>query len=119
MFKIFKNRVCSFTFTLLILFFVQIIEGNASFVKDQFQGRLTVAVSKEENNAVIKVLDRAAIYSFEEQDGVAFGRAEKVSAYSGNIFWGGIGVFSLFASLCVGDIVGTVVSLLGIFCTLH
>lgn len=37
MFKIFKNRVCSFTFTLFILFFVQIIEGNASFVKNQFQ----------------------------------------------------------------------------------
>ncbi len=37
MFKIFKNSVCSFTFTLLILFFVQIIEGNASFVKKQFQ----------------------------------------------------------------------------------
>ncbi|WP_273758655.1 hypothetical protein [Bartonella sp. AU55XJBT] len=117
MFKVFKNRVCSFTFTLLILFFVQIIEGNASFVKNQFQERMAVTVSTVDNNAVIKAVERAVIYGIEEQDGVAFGKIEKVSAYSGNVFWGGIGVFSLLASLCVGDIVGTFISLLGIFCT--
>lgn len=118
MFKIFKNRVCSFTFTLLILFFVQIIEGNASFVKNQFQESTAVIVSTAENNAVIKVVDSAIIYGVGEQNSVAFGRAEKVSAYSGSAFWGGIGIVSLLASLCCGDIVGAVVSILGMLCTL-
>ncbi|WP_273719123.1 MULTISPECIES: hypothetical protein [Bartonella] len=118
MFKIFKNRVCSFTFTLFILFFVQIIEGNASFVKNQFQERMAVTVSTEDNNAVIKAADRAVIYGVEKQDGVSFGKVEKVSAFSGSAFWGGIGILSLLASLWGGDILGTVVSLLGIFSTL-
>lgn len=107
-----------FTYFYNIYFFVQIIEGNASFVKNQFQERMVVTVSTAENNAVVKVVDGAVIYGVGEQDGVAFRRAEKVSAYSGSVFWGGIGIFSLLASLCVGDILGTVVSLLGIFCTL-
>ncbi|WP_212113022.1 hypothetical protein [Bartonella queenslandensis] len=118
MFKIFKNRVCSFTFTLLILFFVQIIEGNASFVKNQFQEKMVVNASIARNNAVIKGVDRAVVYGVEKQGSVAFGRAEKVSAYSGSAFWGGIGIVSLLVSLCCGDIVGAVVSILGMLCTL-
>ncbi|WP_142417048.1 hypothetical protein [Bartonella massiliensis] len=119
MFKIFKNRVCSFSVTLFILFFIQTVEGNASFEKTQFPEEMASTVSIAEKNAVIKAADKAVIiYSVEAQDGVALEKVEKVSAYSGVAFWRGIGIFSLLASLCVGDIVGSVISLLGIFCTL-
>ncbi len=46
-------------------FFIQIIEGNASFVKDKFQERMAVTASIAENNAVIKVVNRAVIYGVE------------------------------------------------------
>ncbi|ACS51757.1 hypothetical protein [Bartonella grahamii] len=118
MFKIFKNRVCSFTFTLFILFFVQTIEGNASFVKNQFQERVAVTISTLEKNVTIKAVDRAVIQGVEEQDGIALGKVEKTAAFSGAAFWGGIGILSLLASLCVGDVLGAVVSLWGIFTTL-
>ncbi|WP_375659306.1 hypothetical protein [Bartonella sp. MR30HLJHH] len=122
MFKIFKNRVCSFTFTLFILFFVQTIEGNASFVKNQFQERVAVTISTLEKNvairAVDRAVDRAVIQGVEEQDAIALGKAEKTAAFSGAAFWGGIGIISLLASLCVGDVLGAVVSLWGIFTTL-
>ncbi|EJF84869.1 hypothetical protein [Bartonella rattimassiliensis] len=116
MFKLFKNRICSFIFTLFIIFFVQTVEGNASFVKNKFQGE--EIISTLEKSVVIKAEDRAVIYDLEGQNRFSFEKAEKVSAYSGSAFWGGIGIFSLLASLCVGDIFGTVVSILGILCTL-
>ncbi|WP_375607363.1 MULTISPECIES: hypothetical protein [unclassified Bartonella] len=116
MFKIFKNRVCSFTFTLFILFFVQTIEGNASFVKNQFQeGGI---VSTLEKSAVVKAVDRVVIHNIEGQNEVALGKPEKAAAFSGSAFWGGIGILSLLASLCIGDVLGAVVSLFGIFITL-
>ncbi|WP_348602659.1 hypothetical protein [Bartonella tribocorum] len=79
---------------------------------------MAVTVFTADNNAVIKAADRAVIYGAEEQEGVPFGKVEKVSAFSGSAFWGGIGVVSLLAALCCGDIIGTVVSLVGILCTL-
>ncbi|WP_208436236.1 hypothetical protein [Bartonella phoceensis] len=116
MFKIFENHVCSFIFTVFILFFVQTLEGNASFVKNQFQE--SRIVSTLEKSVVIEALDRDVIHNLEGQNEFTFGKVEKVSAFSGTAFWGGIGVLSLLASLCVGDMVGAVVSLLGMFCTL-
>ncbi|WP_375624201.1 MULTISPECIES: hypothetical protein [unclassified Bartonella] len=118
MFKIFKNSVCSFTFTLFILFFVQTIQGNASFVKNQFQERMAVTISSLEKNVAVKAVDRAVSRGIEEQDGIALGKAEKASAFSGSAFWGGIGILALLASLCIGDVLGAVVSILGIFSTL-
>ncbi|WP_375703613.1 hypothetical protein [Bartonella sp. AD13SXNS] len=116
MFKIFKNRVCSFTFALFILFFVQTVEGNASFVKNQFQeGGI---VSTLEKSAVVKAVDRVVIHDLEGQNEVALGKAEKVAAFSASAFWDGIGVLLLLSALCTGDIIGTVVSLVGLFCTL-
>ncbi|WP_375637765.1 MULTISPECIES: hypothetical protein [unclassified Bartonella] len=118
MFKIFKNRVCSFTFTLFILFFVQTIAGNASFLKNQFQERMAITISTLEKNVAIKTVNRAVIQGVEEQDGIAVGKAEKAAAFSGSAFWGGVGILSLLASLCIGDVLGAVLSLWGIFVTL-
>ncbi|GAA5100887.1 hypothetical protein [Bartonella acomydis] len=116
MFKIFKNRVCSFVFTLFILFFVQTVEGNANFVKNQFHEE--EIISTLEKNVVIKAEDRAIIYDIGKQNEFSFEKSEKVAAFSGSAFWGGIGVVSFLISLCVGDFIGAVVSLLGMFCTL-
>ncbi|WP_375642324.1 MULTISPECIES: hypothetical protein [unclassified Bartonella] len=118
MFKIFKNRICSFTFTLFILFFVQTIEGNTSFVKNKFQERVEITISTLEKNVAIKAVDRVIIKGVEEQDGIALGKAEKASAFSGSAFWGGIGILSLLTSLCTGDVLGAILSLWGIFVTL-
>ncbi len=92
------------------------MEGNASLVKNQFQeGRI---ISTLEKSIVIEALDRAVIHDLAGQNRFAFGKVEKVSVFSGSAFWGGIGIVSLFASLCVGDFVSAVVSLVGLFCTL-
>ncbi|WP_419196327.1 hypothetical protein [Bartonella grahamii] len=79
---------------------------------------MAVPISTLEKNVAIKAVDSAVIQGVEKQDGIAFGKAEKVSAFSGSAFWGEIGIFSLIASLCIGDVFGAVVSLLGIFSTL-
>ncbi|WP_375623880.1 MULTISPECIES: hypothetical protein [unclassified Bartonella] len=62
----FKNRVCSFTFTLFILFFVQTVEGNASFVNNKLQERMAITISTLEKNVSIKTLDIAVIQDVEE-----------------------------------------------------
>ncbi|WP_375678926.1 MULTISPECIES: hypothetical protein [unclassified Bartonella] len=118
MFKIFKNRVCSFTFTLFIIFFVQTIEGNASFVKNKVQEKMAITIPTLEKNVAIKAVDRVVIQGVEEQDVIALGKPEKAAAFSGSAFWGGIGILSLLASLCIGDVLGAVVSLFAIFSTL-
>ncbi|MBB4076795.1 hypothetical protein GGR08_001104 [Bartonella fuyuanensis] len=116
MFKIFKNRVGSFVFTVFILFFIQTVEGNASFVKNRFQEWETA--STLEKSVIIEVGDRAVIHDLEEKKGFALRKVEKVAMFSASAFWGGIGIVSLLSALCVGDIFSAVVSLLGLFYTL-
>ncbi|UNF28691.1 hypothetical protein [Bartonella krasnovii] len=70
MFKIFESRVCSFIFTLFILFFVQTVEGNASFVQNQFREEGIVATL--EKRVVTQAVDKAVIYDIEGQNGFSF-----------------------------------------------
>ncbi|WP_208442334.1 hypothetical protein [Bartonella raoultii] len=77
MFKIFENRVCSFIFTLFILFFVQTMEGNASLVQNQFQGvgisaTLEKIVETLEKRVITETVDKAVIHDVEGQKGLSF-----------------------------------------------
>ncbi|WP_273789414.1 hypothetical protein [Bartonella sp. ML70XJBT] len=113
MFKIFENRVRSIIFTLFILFFIQTVEGNASFVQNQIQevGIVTIL----EKNVVIEAVDRAVIHDVGGQDGLSFGKVEKVSAISDAAFWRRIGIKAAFSSLSVGDFIGAFLAIFRLF----
>ncbi|WP_208441816.1 hypothetical protein [Bartonella raoultii] len=142
MFKIFENRVCSFIFTLFILFFVQTVEGNASFVQNQFQevgisATLEKIVATLEKSVVTETVDKTVIRDVEGQKGLSFVKGilgkgknpgkdpgkDKGSRFSGYKFdvskgcavlWGGACVAGLVASICVGEFVTALASLAGL-----
>ncbi|WP_175869021.1 hypothetical protein [Bartonella gabonensis] len=137
MFKIFKNRVFSFTFTLLILFFVQIIEENASFVQNQFQEVGIVATL--EKNIVTEAVGRAVIHDIEKQNGFYLVKGIGIGKNKGNdkgnnngsygfgldfvdgvaVMVGGLWLTGFIVSACIGNIIGTTVSLLGVIGVLN
>ncbi|WP_455476371.1 hypothetical protein [Bartonella sp. B17] len=84
-------------------------------MRAQFQEETVLALS--EKNAVMRArdMDMAVIRDTGEQDGLAFGKVEKVSLfkqYAG--VWGGVGVVSLLTTLLVGDLPNILVALLAL-----
>lgn len=110
MFKLFKNRLYLYVFTAFILCFTQNIEGNASIIEPQL--REEILVIAPERDTVAKAVDMAVIRNTTEQGGLAFGKVEKVSYFA--MFWGGVSVVSLLASLAVADVIGAVISIVAL-----
>ncbi|MCZ2159083.1 hypothetical protein NPX99_07425 [Bartonella sp. 220] len=122
MFKVFKNRTRLYIFTAFILCLLQTIESYGNITKNHFQaqeGAPVAAIAATGKNTaleaveVVKAIDMAVIRDAEEQDGLAFGKIEKVSLFAA--FWGGVGFISVLSSLLSSDLIGVVASLLGLF----
>ncbi|WP_019220134.1 hypothetical protein [Bartonella florencae] len=109
MFKIFKNRVYSLFFTVFILFFVQTVEGNASFVKDQFQRGGILAT--REKTVVIEAVDELLAHKFEGESAFDFVKVKRRSVFLS--FWDGLGMITFIAALYSFYILGMYCS---IFC---
>ncbi|WP_273755348.1 hypothetical protein [Bartonella sp. MM73XJBT.G] len=144
MLKIFENRVCSFIFTLFMLFFVQTVEGNAGFVQNHFQevgisSTLEKIVATLEKRIVTEAVDKAVIHDVEGQNGLSFVKGivgknpgkdpgkdhgkKKGSLFSGfefdigkgcAVLLGGACVVGLVASICIGEFVTALASVAGL-----
>ncbi|EJF83302.1 hypothetical protein [Candidatus Bartonella washoeensis] len=111
MFKIFQNRLCLCVLTAFILCFVQTVESYANSTKERFQEVAPFAVVVANGKNIVPV-DMAVIHDVEGQDGLAFGKTEKVSFFTA--FWGGVGFISVLSSLLSSDLIGIVASLIGL-----
>ncbi|EJF86564.1 hypothetical protein ME1_01402 [Bartonella vinsonii subsp. arupensis OK-94-513] len=122
MFKVFKNRMYLYIFTAFILCFIQTIESHGNIIKNRFQEQerapIAVIAATGKNTVieaveVVKAIDMAVVRDSEGQDGLAFGKTEKVSLFTA--FWGGVGFISVLSSLLSSDLIGVVASLIGLF----
>ncbi|UNE53595.1 hypothetical protein [Bartonella machadoae] len=76
------------------------------------EGAPVAARAATGKDRVIGAIDMAVIRDTEGQDGFAFGKTENVSLFKA--FWGGMGFILCLSSLLAGDLIGVVVSIIGL-----